>query len=191
MRVKEEYRIRQLNKKYFQKSTFFLYPLLKIPKVVVPIRTYLYWDHPSFLDKMVLICRFKKFTQPNQLKTEANHLVSHPLYLDYYELEDDTVVYIFAFDSFKPIVELFLKGKYSKFPDNIKERVLSFYKPETYTRSYIKSYLYPKQFYDTYSELLNVPEILLIETEELIDIPDIIKEKLELKIKNLNITLTN
>lgn len=190
MQVKE-YKIRHLNKRYFQKSTFFLYPLLKIPKAVLPIHTYLYWDHPCSLDKMVLICRFKKFTELDQLKAEADHLVSHPLYLNYYELEDDTVVYVFAFDNFQPLVELFLKGKYSKFPVNIKERLLSFYKPETYTRSYMNSYLYPEHFYDTYSKLLNVSESILIETEELTDPPDIIKEKLHLKIKNLNITNTN
>lgn len=188
---KEEYKIRQMNKKYFQKSTFFLYPLLKIPKIVVPIQTYLYWDHSDFLEKLTLICRFKKFTIANELQIEKDKILSHPLYLNHYELEDDSVVYIFSLEDYKTIVEHFLKGKYSKFSTKIKENILSFYKPESHSKSYIRSYLYPEYHYNLYAELLNVDKSILLETGELIDAPNITKEKLDLKIKNLNITHTN
>jgi hypothetical protein len=188
---KEEYKIRQMNKKYFQKSTFFLYPLLKIPKIVIPMQTYLYWDHSDYLEKTILICRFKKFTAANELKIEEANILSHPLYLNHYELEDDSIVYIFSLEQYKAMVELFLKGKYSKFSTKIKENILSFYKPESHSKSYIRSYLYPEYYYTLYAELLNVDKSILSETGELIDLPNITKEKLDLKIKNLNITHVN
>lgn len=189
MQIKE-YKIRQLNKKYFQKSTFFLYPLLKIPKTVIPMDTYVTWDDFFDLDRNVLVCRYKKFVKDTERKTEVEHLIKHPLYLDYYELEDDTIVYVFAIETFQGILELFLKGKYSKFPDSIKDRIVSFYKPETHTRAYMKSYLFPDAFYEIYSELLNVPISLLKEIVELASPPDMEKEKLQLKVKNIDIKLT-
>jgi len=183
----KEYKIKQLNKKYFQKSTFFLYPLLKIPKTVVPIVTYIQWDNYFSLEDKVIICKFDKFSTESEKKTEIEHLIKHPLYLDYYELEDDTLVYVFSIKSFDKVIELFLKGEYSKFPESIKERIISFYKPESVTRSYMKSYLYPEFFYEVYSELLDVPIDLLKSTKELATPPNLEKESMKIKVKNITI----
>lgn len=178
----KEYKIQNVNRKYFQKSTFFLYPLLKIPKTVIPMVTYLYWDDYSSSSKdPVLICRFKQFTKDSEKKTETEHLAGHPLFKDYYELEDETVVYIFTLKDFPALIDQFLKGEYSKFPPSIKERIVNFYRIETPTRSYMKSYLYPEHYYTLYSKLLNVPVKILVETGELADAPNLEKETLSLK----------
>ena len=184
-----EYKIKHLNKKYFQKSTFFLYPLLKIPKTIIPIGTYLEWDGRFNIDENIFICRFKKFKTQAEQKVEINSLIKHPLYLDYYELEDDTIAYVFTFETFKDVVNLFLKGKYSKFSEATKNKIISFYRPETHTRSIMKSYLYPEFFYEIYSDLLNVNIALLEEVSELIDKPDNDKETLKLKVKNIDLNL--
>jgi len=182
----KEYKIRQLNDRYFQKSTFFLYPLLKIPKGVIPMITYLHWDSFYSLDDVVLICRYKKFIDEKQLDVEKNHLIKHIHHLDNYQLEDESVVYVFTFKSFKAVLDLFIKGKYSIFPVECKELIISFYKPESFTRAYIKSYLYPKDYYELYSKLLDIDILLLKNTVELIDVPNIEKEKLLLNIKSLD-----
>lgn len=179
----KEYKIKDLNRKYFQKSTFFLYPLLKIPKSIIPVVTYLYWDGYSSEDS-VLICRYKPFGTDIEKKTEKDHLIGHSLYKDYYPLEDGTLVYIFTLKDIESVVEMFLRGEYSKFASAAKERILAFYKPETPTRGYMKTYLYPEYYYDLYSKFLNVSEDLLKETVELIDPPNLEKERLTLKISD-------
>ena len=188
-----EYKIKDLNRKYFQKSTFLLYPLLKIPKIIIPIDTYLYWDGYSSEKARppILVCRYKPFTKENERKIEVDHLIAHPLYLDFYELEDGSIVYIFSLDSIPSIVELFIKGKYSKFTTPIKERILSFYKPESSTRAYMKTYLYPEYYYNMYSRFLDVSEELLKETVELTDPPNMEKETLKLKIKDFKLDVTS
>lgn len=180
MEIIKDYKITDLNRKYFQKSTFFLYPLLKIPKKIIPIVTYLYWNDYSTQD-LVLICRYKPFNTDQERKFEVEHLISSPFYKDYYKLEDGTVVYIFSLQTIPSVVELFIQGKYSRFPTLFKERVLDFYKPETRTRSYMKTYLYPEYYYSLYSKFLNVSKDLLKEIGELVDPPDLTKETLIIK----------
>lgn len=180
------YAITHLNSKYFQKSTFFLYPILKIPKTIVPKGTYLSWEDHYTLEDKVFICVFEKFGKEVQLEAERKHLLSHPLYLDYYELENEDVIYVFSFKHNDKIIEKFLKGQYSTFSQPAKERIIEFYKPSGKTIKFINSYLHPQAYYKTYSELLNVPVELLEEVVELIDKPNLEKEHLTLKVKCLD-----
>ena len=78
----------------------------------------------------------------------------------------------------------FKKGKYSKFSDDAKKTIIMYYKPESHTRAFIKSYLYPDNYYDLYGVLLNIPPRILKDVGELADCPDIKKETLIQKIKN-------
>lgn len=183
------YAVTHLNSKYFQKSTFFLYPLLKIPKTIIPKVTYLTWEGHYTLEDKVFICVFKKFKKTAELEIERKHLFNHPLYVDYYELEDGDMVYVFSFKQHEKIIDTFIKGRYSKFSQNIKERIISFYKPNGNTIKFINSYLHPNVYYNNYSELLNVPVDLLEEVVELIDKPNLQKEHLTSNVKLLVPTL--
>lgn len=174
--------IDKLNGKYFQKSTFFLYPLLGIPKTVIPLETYLVWNNYG-VEKDVLICKYSKFAKPTELQIEAANILSHPLFLSHHTLDDKSNIYIFDLSKQGNILGLFKKGKYSKFPLAAKEKIVKFYKPGSYTASYIKSYLYPNDYYYLYSSLLDVPVKLLQEIGELTDPPNMEKETLTVSVK--------
>ena len=189
--TQKDFKVKQLNKKYFQKSTFFIYPLLNIPKTIIPTLTYLSWkDEIGIKDKM-LICRFKKFITKEEIDFEKEHLLNHPLYRNYYDLEDDTRIYIYDISKYNTMLSHFIYGQYSKINDEIKKKIISYYKKGAPTSILITSYLYPEEYFDTYSELLDVSVNIIKETGQLIDLPDLSKEKLMLKIKNLNISPTS
>lgn len=185
-------KIKNLNKGYFQKSTFFLYPLLKISKKLLPISTYISWSNHSDESKCTLICRYKKFVSPVDIQLEKDQLLDHPRFTSYYELEDGSCVYLFTFDDkYEKVWELFKQGSYSQFPAMIKRDILAFYRTGTSTYDYINSYLYPTEHYSEYAELLNVPVNILKETKELVDIPHIVKETLTIEPKKIDLSSLN
>ena len=88
---------------------------------------------------------------------------------------------MFDFSVMKKDIDNFRGGKYSKFSEYTKKRILDFFKNAGTISQYIESYLYPEHYYELYSELLNVPIEILENTEELCDIPDEEKENFEKK----------
>ena len=185
-------RIKNLNKGYFQKSMFFLYPLLKISKKLLPLNTYVSWNNASE-EQYTLICRFKKFASPVDQELEKQHLLKHPRFINYYELEDGTCIYLFTYNDakYKNTWDEFIKGSYSKFLPSVKTEILSFYKPGTVTYDYITSYLYPADHYNDYAELLNIPVEILKGGKELIDRPDLEKETLKTAPINVDLSSLN
>lgn len=185
-------KIKNLNKAYFQKSMFFLYPLLKVSKKLLPISTYISWSYSTEGHKYVLACRYKKFSSPTDVQLEKQYLLNHPEFLNYYELDDDTCLYLFSFDNkYRSTWDLFLEGSYSKFSPSVKSEILAFYKTGTSTYDYINSYLYPSEHYQHYAELLNVDVDVLKDTKELINKPDTQKETLTIKPKQIDLSSLN
>ncbi len=173
-------KIKNLNKGYFQKSMFFLYPLLKISKKLLPVNTYTSWSYDGNTTGRVLICRYKNFVSPADQNMEKQLLLNHPQFVKYYNLNDGTSIYLFTLnDKYSQVWDLFDKGSYSSFPYHIKLDILSFYRPGTSTYDYINSYLNPSDYYTEYAELLNIDVAILKETKELIDKPDAEKETLK------------
>jgi hypothetical protein len=177
----KEFKIRFLNKKYFQKSTFFLYPLLNIPKTILPKNTYITWEDTYGIDDLVFICKFDKFNSETQIKTEKVHLKGHPLLKETMTLEDGGTIYFFKFEKYSKLWHNFVNGKYSKISKNHKLEIIKFYKKGSFTGTLIKSYLFPEDYYADYAELLNVPLEVLMESGELADAPDLKQENLNLK----------
>lgn len=185
-------KIKDLNKGYFQKSTFFLYPLLKISKKLLPMSTYVSWSHETGENKKMLICRYKKFASIADQALEKQFLLSHPNFVKFYELEDDTVVYLFFLNNkYNQVWDLFEKGAYSQFPYDVKLDILSFYRAGTITYDYINSYLNPTEYYTEYAELLNVSRDILKQGKELIDKPNMEKETLSIKPKQIDLSSYN
>tara|TARA_R110000737_G_C14508963_1_gene473273 strand:+ start:495 stop:1085 length:591 start_codon:yes stop_codon:yes gene_type:complete len=188
--------MKQTYKNYFQKSKVFLYPLLEIPKGIkyIPINT-----HISFLNSTNALCNYNvekyKFfclyhtpherQDPHEYKSwkifEQFYILDHKLYEDNFYIDDRLSLYMFDFSVMKKDIDNFRNGKYSKFSEYTKKRILDFFGNTGTIAEYIESYLYPKHYYELYSELLNVPIEILKETEELCDLPNEKKENFEKK----------
>jgi hypothetical protein len=68
---------------------------------------------------------------------------------------------------------------------NIKRKILDFFDKNGGNHLYVKSYLFPEKFFDTYADILNVPANLLKEVGELCDKPNLEKEMLTLEVADL------
>jgi hypothetical protein len=183
-------KINSLNKEYIQKSRLFLYPQLKIRRgiSVTPIQTFMNWNHYDCTHSR-LICQYYLRDDNDFKMFESVKLFGHPLFEDFYELEDGTGVYIFNVENEHRDFELVVKGQYSKLSVQAKKNIINFFKGNT--QHYIESYLYPEKYYGMYSEILNVDLEHLKAAGELCSKPDLDKERLDLEIKIMNINNNN
>ena len=170
----------KLYKEYFQKSKVFLYPLLGIRKGVrfVPTETYISWADICKSEDNKLLCLyiidednkdiFKKFSD-DKLETLR-------IYESKHHIDENNIVYIFNLKRFYKDLKKFREGKYSKFTKIVKEKIIKFFGEKGKIAEYIESYLYPKYYWEDYSELLNIHVKELQEVGELCDKPDLQKE---------------
>jgi len=167
-----------------------LYPLLKIPKKILPLETYIYSNLELDRKTHLVLCRFNRFTDAKDIEYEKQYLSENPLFLNYFDLEDDTCLYIFEFadDRHKQTWNLFTEGKYSEFPGQVKRELMGFYKKGTRTYDSIYSYLFPTDYYEDYAELLNISVDILRETKELTDKPNNEKETMKTPIRKLDLS---
>jgi len=177
--------MKKIYSEYFQKSKVFLYPLLGIKKGIrfVPIQTYISWNNICPKDKNKFLCLYSinkedSVTQKQFEIFKKLHLEDHQLY-EAHHIIDDLDLFIFDFSMYKKDLERFKKGLYSQFSIYTKDIILNFFGKIGTISEYIESYLYPEYFYETYSEILNVPIKNLKEVRELCDKPDMTKEEFE------------
>jgi len=175
-----------LYKKYFQKSKIFLYPLLGIKKgtKIVPNETYLSWGTSISPEDMKLVCVYKT-TSDNYTNFENQVLLKHSRLCDYVKINATTSVFTFDFSDLEDDWNHLINGKYSKVSMNIKRKILDFFDKNGGNHLYVKSYLFPEKFFDTYADILNVPANLLKEVGELCDKPNLEKEMLTLEVADL------
>lgn len=174
--------------KYFQKSLFFLYPLLNIRgwDIRVPKNSYLIIEDYITEKDYKLICHFEK-TEGFGI-FEIKYLFKNSFFLeDLSDQSTDDGVYVFDLSFFKKEIDIFLSGKYSKMSEMIKYKIVGFYSEKSDIRDYVESFLYPDKYYEEYSKILKVPISALEEVGELADIYNRDKETCRIKIKNLEI----
>jgi len=176
-----------LYKKYFQKSKIFLYPLLGIKKgtKIVPNETYLGWGTSISPEDMKLVCVYKTLDNPDYLNFEKDVLLKHSRLCDYVKANSTTSIFTFDFSDLDDDWGYFINGQYSKISMNIKRKILDFFDKNGGNHLYVKSYLFPEKFFDTYAEILDVSSDLLKSVGELCDKPNLDKEKLVLTVANL------
>ena len=179
--------------KYFQKSRFFLYPLLNIKgkDIEVPKNSYLILTEEGISEKdYKLICHFKKVKLYDIF--EKKYIVNHSLLESILiaENEQEDAIYVFNLAAFKKDIDLFLKGKYGKLSYKVKQKIISFYSTKNMIYDYMDSFLFPVDYYDVYSNILNVPISVLKEAEELTDVYNQEKETCPIKLKKLVFTTT-
>jgi hypothetical protein len=155
---------------YFQKSKTFIYPVLGIAKrsSIQVEGTYISWlDIYNAADKK-LICVYKDVDSEAFKAFEAKVLLSSPLYHSHQKTKDNRGIYIFDMNIIRKDWAHFLSGSYSKMSKTLKDAVLKYYaKSPEY--EYARSYLYPEEFFEIYSSLLDVDKKLLLEVGQLCD----------------------
>ena len=176
-----------LYKKYFQKSKIFLYPILDIKKGtnIIPTQTYLSWRNKYGPEDMKLACVYNTPNTPTFLYFEKEILLKHNRLCDFCKVDSTTSIYVFDFYDLKSDWHHILNGAYSKINDELKRKILNYFKDNAANCIYITSYLYPEKYFSNYAKILDVPISLLEEVGELCDKPDINKEKLLIDTPNL------
>lgn len=179
-----------LYSRYFQKSKIFLYPLLGIKRgsSVVPSQTYLSWNNHYIPTDMKLIATYYVRKDPDFLKFDKNVLLNHHRLSDYLLIDEKTALYTFDFSDMEEDWKLFLKGKYSKMHSDTKKEIRNYFERGSGNHMYVDSYLFPEEYYESYSELLGTTENQLRSVGELCSPPDFNKETLIAEPKNLEKT---
>jgi hypothetical protein len=175
---------------YFQKSKSFLFPTLGITKYNSSpefiygnkndkhIQTYISLNESIQPTDRKLICMIDHRETLRFEKFENNFLFSNPLYHDSIINPGKPSLYIFNLEPFKNDWDTFLQGKYSQLSEELKLLIKNYYGENTKEYEYIDSYLYPKKYYDLYSQLLDIPKSEIIKVGELCDVCDLEKETL-------------
>lgn len=187
------YSIKEINRDYFQRSMFFLYPVLKIPSTVniKPICTYMSWENKYDVSDHRLICLFPKIdiTEPLKAAHEKRYLLGNSRYEHMELLDDGRVIYVFNFENLQKDWNHLLEGRYSKLSAYVKLAINDYFRINSRTAAYMDSYLNPGNYYDAYSKLLGVDIELLKEGVELLSKPDISKEHLSAAVVNTKISI--
>lgn len=180
--------LKYLYGKYFQKSLNYLFPLLGMKRedLFVPAGTYMWWNGEESIDDGRLIVAYEKRDPALFGPFEKKVLLGNPYFESCYEVEDGKV-YIFDLSSHGDTVKRFMKGRYSKFSEGVKKRIMTYHgcSADELVRPgrYLHMSLYPKLYYEKVAEELNgYPVEILEEGEELMDPPDVAKETLQIKI---------
>jgi hypothetical protein len=177
--------IKEIYKKYFQKSKAFLYPALGIPRrtFVAPIDTYIAWEGLYDIYDCKLIVKFQRKDTDTYSLFEKTYLTGCPLYEKHFDIENGEVLYIFNLEGYKNDWDNFLIGKYSQLSKSLKKHIKQYYGEQTEDYKYMDSFLNPGSYFKVYSELLMVPVATLQNVGELCDIFDSSKEILKINIE--------
>lgn len=166
--------IDKIQTEYFQKSTFFLYPLLRIPRELKPLNTYISWRNVTS-EQCRLFCLFLKTDDPKFTKLEKQYLIKNH-YLAKLHQSQNYLLYEFDLVDYKNNCRVFLEGNYSRMSPFAKQTILEYYKDDSQSYKYAHCYLNPSLYYDTYSRILEVDPDLFYEGTELARPPDLEKE---------------
>jgi hypothetical protein len=175
-----------LYSKYFQKSKVFLYPLLGIKRGsnVVPEETFVSWNENLTSEDMKLICLYKR-GKDQEFEYFEKLLLKHPRLCDYVNINEEEVLFTFDFSDLGDDWDCFINGKYSMMSMSVKRKIIDFFDKTSGNYIYIESFLYPHKWFDKYSELLDTDVEILKRVGELCDKPNLEKEKLTIKVVDL------
>jgi len=183
---------------YFQKSKVFLYPLLCLRKGIthVPSETFIAWDNVYDIDENKFLCLYTIEENDKKFKNfEFKFLKSHKLFEAYYQLDEESHLYVFDYGKYKHDLLSFREGKYSKFSIKTKETIAAFFGEVGNISDYIQSYIHPEGYHKRYADFLGVKLEAIKDVYELCSKPDLEKETLvdpipeKLEIKNNSVSL--
>lgn len=171
--------IKEIYRKYFQKSSTFLYPLLgfKKGKHPKPVQTYVYWPgFPEHASENKLFCVYKRKDTVEWAQFERDYLITHKMLHTTVALEDDQIMYVFDMTPVAEDFKAFMNGKYSQFSQSSRKILMDYYGVHTPEWVYIESYLFPDKYFKQYAQILDVEESFLKHVGELCDRYDTARE---------------
>lgn len=171
-------------KEYSQKSQIFLYPQLKLPIGIPPLRTYIKWEGKFESTERKFICIYQNRTDDNFIVFEETILKKHPMFLSF-EVNEHHKVFVFDFgkkeEGINPsLIEdwnRFLTGKYSQMSYESKRNISRYFGNKTTQSVYIDSYINPHKYFELYAELLGEKIEDFKINGELCDAPDFQREQ--------------
>jgi hypothetical protein len=171
--------IDSLYKDYFQKSKIFLYTLLGIKRgaTALPEQTYLAYEDFIRPEHRLLVCRYTKRTDEAYLKFEKDRLLGHPHFKGYFQLKDESKLFLFDFNHISEDWDHLINGRYSQASLKTRKTILYFFEKGSGNFTYVESYLFPEKYMADYARLLDVDVKVLKQVGELCDKPDISREK--------------
>jgi len=178
--------IKRIYSKYFQKSKSFLYPALGIKKndKFKPTGTYLAIKGLIEPEDVKFICTFENKDTEAFKYFETKMLLENPLFSEKIVM-DDYSIYVFDYEIYVNDWFNFILGKYSKLSTVLKRAIKTYYGESSSEYDYMNSYINPKDFYQVYSELLDVDVEHLKSIGELCNACDIEKETLKIPVEYL------
>lgn len=161
----------KLYAEYFQKSKVFLYPILGIAKKssIQVKNTYISWGDAYKEADQKLILQYEDVNTEAFEAFKDKVLLTSPLYETHITTPDYQGIFVFDMSVLVKDWELFINGKYSRFSKILKDGILKYYGSKSPEYDYVRSYLYPSEYFHIYADLLNVQESLLMEVGELCD----------------------
>lgn len=176
--------IKELYKRYFQKSRSFIFPILGIKKAspFLPLQTYIQWDGVYTQADFNLIVTYTTSDSSSWRKFLVETLMANEMFNEYHETENkDVVVLTFDLNFMKEDMHHFMEGRYSKISKLLKRKIRDFHGYNSPEWAYMETFLFPEKYIKTYSTLLAVDEEHIRVTGELCNLPDLDKETLKIK----------
>lgn len=180
--------IKTLYQDYFQKSKTFLFPALKIARnsSIQVSETFISWEGMYKPEDQKLIVLYDDVNTEAFQAFELKVLIAHPLYYTTHRLPDgNSAIYVYDYSILKKDWENFLTGKYSRLSKDLKQAILTYYGKNSHEYKYIASFLLPEDFFEVYSELLDVHVDLLKKVGELCDPYNVDKETCKISVEHL------
>ena len=164
--------MKDIYRKYFQKSFNFLYPLLGFSKnkFCKPHQTFIEWEGVYTKDDKKLICVYKRNDSEQWKEFEKSMLIEHEMLDCCIPIDDKIVVYVFDLNTFRDDYEHFLNGRYSKMSKLAKQRITSYYGIHTPEWVFMESYIFPESYFEKYSEILSIDVEILKRVGELCEV---------------------
>lgn len=190
--------IKALYGKYFQKSKVFLFPLLQFPgrseelKNIV-IHSYLHVENANddldFLHSLTEPTLAVEFKINSENEEERKKLVYH-VYRTYgmsnhvkekfFCPDLKSVIIVYTLFDLQEDYDKIVSGQYSRLSAMAKTRIQRYFGAKSQHWNHVKTFLYPKNYYETYADLLGVDPDLLEARRELVDAPDLEQETLKI-----------
>lgn len=199
--------IKNIYRRYFQKSKVFLYPLLQLDKKSeeiseVTIESFIHVENADddlhFLFPLTEPSLTVSFTINLEDKDKRREMV-HEIYQKYgkdrhvkkkfYSPDMDRVIIVYTLFDMVEDYDLIVAGRYSKISKTSKLRIQRYYAANSEHWAHVKTFLYPEEHYSMYAEALGVDEETLRNRQELIDNPDLVKETIAIDLAKYKTSL--